>query len=130
MSTHPDPLGDLLNDFDEVASSRSAEKTSSASTDRKRSKSAFRSGLAESKTDRRQAAKATGKKSSVAGKYIRRSFTFRPDQLDQIDSLAAQVGLSKNDLVRWFIDMGVEAVNDGELPPVAAEIRHRYAPST
>ena len=129
MSTNPDPLSDLLNDFDAVANAKSAETPSSPSTSKKRSRPTFRSGLAESQTDRRQVAKATGKKSSVAGKYIRRSFTFRPDQLDAVDSLAAQVGLSKNDLVRWFIDMGIEAVNNGDRPPVAAEIRHRYNPS-
>lgn len=124
-----DPLSDLLSDFDEVAGTHSAETAPTTPSSRRRSRPAFRSGLAESQTDRRQVAKATGKKSSVAGKYIRRSFTFRPDQLDAVDTLAAQVGLSKNDLVRWFVDMGIEAVNDGERPPVEAEIRHRYNPT-
>ncbi len=123
-----DPLGDLLNDFDEVTKNKSPDPTASPSTGRKRGHTTFRSGLAESQTDRRQVAKATGKKSSVAGKYIRRSFTFRPDQLDSVETFSLQVGLSKNDLVRWFIDMGIEAVQNGKQPPVAAEIRHRYDP--
>jgi hypothetical protein len=86
--------------------------------------------LNESQTDRRKAARATGKKASVAGQYLRRSFTFRPDQLENIEQLAGLLGLSQNDLVRWFTDMGIEAVEDGERPPLTEEVRHRYDPDS
>lgn len=88
----------------------------------------YRSGLDEGQTDRRKTAKATGKKSMVAGQYLRRSYTFRPDQLESVDQLASMLGLSKNDLLRWFVDMGIEAVNQGKQPPVLEEVRHRYTP--
>jgi hypothetical protein len=128
MSDPNDVLNDLLSDFDDVAESTSG-KSESASIRRTRpQQQVYRSALTESRTDRRDTARATGKRSSVAGKYIRRSFTFRPDQLDRIDEVSSQLGLSKNDLVRWFMDMGIEAVGQGERPPIAEEVRHRYAP--
>ncbi len=123
-------LQKLMDDVAGVASGSSATAKSSRST-KKRSRRGgqlYRSGLSEGQTDRRKAAKATGKKSVVAGQYLRRSFTFRPDQLDNIERLASRLGLSKNDLLRWFVDMGIEAVEQGEHPPVMEEVRHRYDP--
>lgn len=125
MSTPRDPLQDLLNDFDAVSAAPAAE--SPAPRARKAPRD-YRSGLRESQTDRRQAAKATGKRSSVAGNYIRRSFTFRPDQLDAIEAQSTRLGLSQNDVLRWFTDLGLAAIARGERPPVAAEVRHRYTP--
>lgn len=125
-----DALSDLLSDFDDVAS-ETPKTEPSGNTSQKRSrrgKPTYRSALNESQTNRRQAAKATGKKATVAGQYIRRSFTFRPDQLESVEQLAAQLGLSQNDLIRWFTDMGIEAVGQGTRPPVAEEVRHRYDP--
>lgn len=127
-----DALQDLISDFDNVAGSEPATPPSRRSSQRRGRKSerVYRSALNESQTDRRKTAKVTGKKSSVAGQYVRRSFTFRPDQLESIEQLATMLGLSQNDLVRWFTDMGVEAVEEGERPPVAEEVRHRYDPGT
>ncbi|MFQ5420953.1 MAG: hypothetical protein ACE5FD_02915 [Anaerolineae bacterium] len=134
MSDHDSPdegLQKLFQDVDQATEtaptpprqSRSAEGRS------RRSGRTYRSALNESQTGRRKAAKATGKKTIIAGQYIRRSFTFRPDQLDSIERLAGVLGLSQNDLIRWFTDMGIEAVDLGERPPVAEEVRHRYDPS-
>ena len=125
-----DTLSDLFSDFDEVAdTSEKAEPASKPAHKQGRGRRpAYRSALTESRTDRRQAARATGKQATLAGQYVRRSFTFRPEQLEQIEQLAAQLGLSQNDLVRWFTDMGVEAVEQGVRPPVSAEVRHRYDP--
>ncbi len=64
------------------------------------------------------AAKAMGTESTVAGQYIRRTFTFRPDQLDEVNRLAQEVGISGNDLARWAIDLMLDAVAQGEAPPV------------
>ncbi len=119
-------LSDLFDEFDQRtdAAPASPEKK----TGRKRSPRVYRSALDELQTDRRSAAKATGKKASIAGNYIRRSFTYRPDQLDSIEDIADQLGLSKNDVMRWFADMGIEAVEQGERPPLAEEVRRKYDP--
>lgn len=120
-------LNNLLSDFDDVACD--VPKTElSRSTSQKRGrkgKPTYGSALNESQTDRRQAAKATGKKATLAGQYVRRSFTFRPDQIERVEQVAAMLGLSQNDLIRWFTDMGIEAVEQGTRPPVAEEVRHR-----
>lgn len=125
-----DALGDLLNDFDNVAGEKPVEKPLRSTPQRRGGKGqpAYRSALNESQTDRRQAAQATGKKATVAGQYVRRSFTFRPDQLASIEQIAVKLGLSQNDLVRWFTDMGIDLVGQGERPPIAEEVRHRYDP--
>ncbi len=125
-----DGLTDLLSDFDNVSREETDEKPISppASKRSKRGRPAYRSALSEGHTDRRQVAQATGKKATVAGQYVRRSFTFRPDQLERVEQVATQLGLSQNDLLRWFTDMGIEAVEHGEKPPVAEEVRHRYDP--
>jgi hypothetical protein len=121
-------LDDLFSDFDEeIKPSRPARDSRQPA---KRPDKGYRSALDERRTNRRDIAKATGKKASVAGQYIRRSFTFRPDQLESIEYLAGQLGLSQNDLVRWFIDMGIGTVEQGERPPVAEEVRHRYDPDS
>jgi hypothetical protein len=122
-----DGLGDLFDDFDQEV------KKPAAKAPRPQPKGSgrnYRSALDERRTNRRDIAKATGKKASVAGQYVRRSFTFRPDQLESIEHLAGELGLSQNDLVRWFTDMGIESVEQGERPPVAEEVRHRYDPDS
>lgn len=125
-----DAMSDLFNDFDDVAGEApKTESTRSISQKRgQKGKATYRSALNESQTNRRQAAQATGKKATVAGQYIRRSFTFRPDQLEGVEQVATMLGLSQNDLIRWFTDMGIEAVERGTRPPVAEEVRHRYDP--
>lgn len=120
-----DPLNDLFDDLDAIKE-KPAQSTPSKRGGRTTS---FRSALAESSTDRRRTARATGKQSTIAGKFIRRSFTYRPDQLDSIEQLAIQLRLSKNDLIRWFVDMGIDAVENGLQPPTTQEVRHRYDPS-
>lgn len=122
-------LQDLFEDFESVnkpaAQSPPRQGTKSRS---RRSDRLYRSALEENQTDRRKTAQVTGKKASLAGKYMRRSFTFRPDQLERIEQAANKLGLSQNDLIRWFTDMGIEAVSQGEKPPVTEEVRHRYDP--
>ena len=131
MSDQDDALQNLFDDFEEVAGESGGAVHAAVGRSGRGSRSrrpAYRSALNESQTDRRATARVTGKKATDAGQYIRRSFTFRPDQLASIEQLAGQLGLSQNDLVRWFVDMGVEAVAGGERPPVAEEVRHRYDP--
>jgi hypothetical protein len=130
MSDPNDALNDLLSDFDDVADSSTGKPKQSPVRRSRQQGNVYRSALSESQTDRRHTARATGKRSSVAGKYIRRSFTFRPDQLDDIDEVSGKLGLSKNDLIRWFVDMGIESVGQGELPPISEEVRHRYDPGS
>ena len=125
-------LQKLMDDVTSATSESSKSDTSSRSGKNRggRGGRTYRSGLDEGQTDRRKTARATGKKSMVAGQYLRRSFTFRPDQLDSVDQLASMLGLSKNDLLRWFVDMGIETVEKGKKPPVLEEVRHRYTPGT
>lgn len=122
-------LDDLFDDFDQEVRKQPRRTRPPRQTSPGSSRN-YRSALDERRTNRRDIAKATGKKASVAGQYIRRSFTFRPDQLESIEHLAGELGLSQNDLVRWFTDMGIEAVEQGEQPPVAEEVRHRYDPDS
>lgn len=122
-------LSNLFDDFDQQASTGASTPTSSAKISKgSRRGSAYRSALDERQTSQLEIARAVGKKASVAGKYLRRSFTFRPDQLEVIEKMAAQLGLSQNDLMRWFTDLGIEAVTLGERPLVTEEIRRKYDP--
>jgi hypothetical protein len=126
-------LDDLLADFEDTqraAAKPAAPATAGAArpSSARRSRS-FRSALDEQQTDRRQIAKATGKTATVAGQYVRRSFTYRPDQLSSIETLAEQLGLSQNDLMRWFTDLGIAAVEQGEEPPLAEIVRKKYDPN-
>jgi hypothetical protein len=125
-----DDLHNLLADFDEVADDKPAATASESArpAGRRKGKRVYRSALDEAQTNRRQMAQATGKKATLAGQYVRRSFTFRPDQLERIEQTASQLGLSQNDLLRWFTDIGIEAVAQGERPPLAEEIRRKYDP--
>jgi len=59
---------------------------------------------------------------------MRLSFTFRPDQLERAEQAASMLGLSQNDLIRWFTDIGIEAIDQGTRQPVAEEVCHRYDP--
>jgi hypothetical protein len=38
------------------------------------------------------------------------------------------LGLSQNDLVRWFTDMGIKAIEQGKEPPLAEVVRKKYDP--
>lgn len=58
----------------------------------------------------------TVKKSLRAGKYIRRQFTFYPEQLARIRELARRYGVPEADLVRWLVDRGIVALESGEEP--------------
>jgi hypothetical protein len=124
-------LEGLLADFDDTQQSAPAGTRAKAASTRptsgRRGRN-FRSALDEQQTDRRQTAKATGKAATIAGQYVRRSFTYRPDQLASIETLAEQLGLSQNDLVRWFTDLGIAAVEQGEEPPLAEVVRKKYDP--
>lgn len=127
-----DELDGLLADFDEVSDAKPATASTPdralPARRRKKSERVYRSALSETQTDRRQVARATGKKATVAGQYVRRSFTFRPDQLKSVEQIASQLGLSQNDLMRWFVDLGNEAVGQGERPPLTDVIRRKYDP--
>ena len=121
-------LDNLFEEFDQVAKQDKPARPPASKNSRSSSRR-YRSALEEQQTDRRKTAKATGRKASVAGQYMRRSFTFRPEQLEEIEAWANELGLSQNDLIRWFVDMGIEAVVNGEEPPLKQEVRHRYDPN-
>ncbi len=72
---------------------------------------------------------ATARKSLRAGQYIRRQFTFRPGQLDDIATLARRLKVPQADLVRWLVDRGLQAIQrDGETPESIEVSTTRLAP--
>ena len=81
------------------------------------------------KQNRRAAAKATGKKDGTwAGEYYRRSFPIHPDTLEEMATWSGKLGISQNDLVRWFIDHGLDALKKGERPAIEdVVVRRRIA---
>lgn len=62
-------------------------------------------------------AKAVGS-SLVAGRYIRRTFTFTPGQLDRIKEIARELHISETGIARWLIDVGLTAWDNGLRPEV------------
>lgn len=59
--------------------------------------------------------------SQIAGRYIRRTFTFTPGQLRRIRELAAELGLSENGAARWLIDEGLAQYDAGARPEIVAQ---------
>jgi hypothetical protein len=62
--------------------------------------------------------RAAGKKGSWAGQYKRRSFPVHPDTLQEMEAQAKKLGVSQNELVRWFFDQGLDSLRKGVKPPV------------
>lgn len=72
--------------------------------------------------DRAKVAKATNKKGVAAGQYVRRTFTYLPEQLDMIVQVAQELNMSENDTARWLVDLGLAAYREGERPEVEAKV--------
>lgn len=66
--------------------------------------------------------RATVAKSLKAGQYIRRQFTFRPDQLARIKRLAQSLNVPETDLVRWLVDYGMNAIEREGVKPETVSI--------
>lgn len=61
--------------------------------------------------------KAADKKDGrKAGKYIRKTFTLSPQQIDAIEQLAQKLDTSGNDIARWMVDVALEAAANGKKP--------------
>lgn len=64
--------------------------------------------------------KAADKKDGrKAGKYIRKTFTLSPQQIDAIERLAQKFDTSGNDIARWMVDVALEAAANGKKPKLA-----------
>lgn len=61
--------------------------------------------------------------STQAGQYVRRTFTFREEQLARLRALAAEWEVSENDAARWLIDIALKEVGGGRRPEVVASGR-------
>jgi hypothetical protein len=68
--------------------------------------------------DRSEARKVTGKTATLAGQYLRRTFTFTPGQLEKVREIAEELSLSEMDVMRWFTNMGIDAFLEGARPEV------------
>ena len=56
--------------------------------------------------------------SLVAGRYIRRTFTFTPGQLVRIKAIARELHISETGIARWLIDEGLAQWEQGVRPEV------------
>jgi hypothetical protein len=59
--------------------------------------------------------------SLVAGRYIRRTFTFTPVQLARIKAIARELHISETGIARWLIDQGLAQWEKGVRPEVEEE---------
>lgn len=66
--------------------------------------------------------RTTVTKSLKAGQYIRRQFTFRPEQLARINRLARSLRVPETDLVRWLVDYGMNAIEHDGVAPQSVDI--------
>lgn len=65
-------------------------------------------------------AKAVGS-SLVAGRYIRRTFTFTPGQLKRIKEIAQTLHIAETGVARWLIDEGLAQWERGVRPELQEE---------
>lgn len=59
--------------------------------------------------------------SLVAGRYIRRTFTYTPVQLARIKTIARELHISETGIARWLIDQGLAQWEKGVRPEVEEE---------
>ena len=65
-------------------------------------------------------ARAVGS-SLVAGRYLRRTFTFTPGQLRRIKELARELHVAETGVARWLIDEGLAQWEQGVRPEMREE---------
>ncbi len=101
------------NPLDQMASMPEPELPKPTPSSRSKSKQQFVNPLdAVSATDK---AKAVGS-SLVAGRYIRRTFTFTPGQLRRIKEIARELHIAETGIARWLIDEGLAQWEQGARP--------------
>lgn len=81
---------------------------------------AFDDGL--SGATRRQAARASGRRSATRGSYVQLTFRLPDEAVARIGRLATEAGVSQEDLKRWLVWRGLQAWDEGERPDVDAEV--------
>ena len=74
--------------------------------------------------------KTTVKDSRRAGQYVRMTYTFYPDQIDEFEDIAQRLGVSRMELARWFFDLGIKAVNEGQRPQYETSQQKRIVRET
>lgn len=64
------------------------------------------------------ARQATGRagKGMTAGRFVRRQFTFWPETLTDLKTMAAELGTTEAEAARWCMERGLKAFLDGEMP--------------
>ncbi|TXH11258.1 MAG: hypothetical protein E6R03_14470 [Hyphomicrobiaceae bacterium] len=75
---------------------------------------------------RAEAVKAAGDKTLVGGDKKRTTILIRLDQLDDMDRVGSEIGISRNGFVQWGIDLALEAAANGAVPPMEDVVRRRY----
>ena len=74
---------------------------------------------------RGQAARATGRKSVARGQYVQLTFRLPEEFLTQISRRAAELGVTQEDMKRWLVWRGLQALDEGERPAVEVEALRR-----
>lgn len=74
---------------------------------------------------RRQAARASGRRSVARGQYVQLTFRLPEDAVARIGRMATDLGVTQEDLKRWLVWRGLQAWDDGERPEVDAEVVRR-----
>lgn len=106
-------MAKFKNPLDQMASMPEPEKPKSTAKPHSTKNKQFTNPLdAISETDK---AKAVGS-SLVAGRYIRRTFTFTPGQLRRIKELARELHIAETGIARWLIDEGLTQWERGIRP--------------
>lgn len=70
------------------------------------------------KTVRRATGRST-KGGMTVGRFVRRQFTFYPDTLAGIRTMAEELGTTEADAARWCMERGLLAYRSGETPETA-----------
>ena len=105
-------MAKFKNPLDQMASMPEPDKPKPTATSRTKNKQFTNPLDAVSDTDK---AKAVGS-SLVAGRYIRRTFTFTPGQLRRIKELARELHIAETGIARWLIDEGLAQWERGIRP--------------
>ncbi len=97
--------------------------TSPAPTETRKRGRSFDDGLAGA--TRRQVAKATGRRSAARGNYVQLTFRLPEEAAERIGRMAAEAGVTKEDMKRWLVWYAMAAWDEGERPPVSETTTQR-----
>ncbi len=87
----------------------------------RRGRSKFDDGL--KGATQRQVARATGRPHRTHGDYVQLTFRLPDEVVRQIETMAREAGVTKEDMKRWIVLQGVQAWKRGERPELEEIVR-------